>query len=95
MLQAAMVTTKHLDLDEAERLEIAFNDDKKLEFNPVAFLTRYANYGITMLQEEIDDTDDLEMLEALMNFLNKMYESGITGIDNDNDNDAELEDFDD
>ena len=90
MLQAAMITTKHLDLDENERLEIAFNDDKKPEFNPVASLTKYANYGITMIKDVIDDTDDIEMLEALMTFLNSTYETGVAGIDGDN----VLEDFD-
>ena len=56
----------------------------------VAFLTKYANYGITMIKDVIDDTDDIEMLEALMTFLNSTYETGVAGIDGDN----ELEDFD-
>ena len=59
MLQTAMITTKHLDLDENERLEIAFNDDKKLNFNPIQFLTKFANYGISMINDVIDDTDDI------------------------------------
>lgn len=89
MLQSAMITTKHLDLAENERLEIAFNADKKLEFNPVAFLTKFANYGITMIKDVIDDTDDVEMMEALMTFLNNTYESGIAGVDGDTDIDEE------
>ncbi len=88
MLQTAMVTTKHLDFDENERLEIAFNEDKKLDFNPIAFLTKYANYGITMIKEVIDDTDDLEMLEALMVFLNSTYENGVDVVEDD----SEIED---
>ena len=81
MLQSAMITTKHLDMAENERLEIAFNDDKKLDFNPVAFLTKFANYGVTVIKEAIDDADDVEMLEALMTLLNTTYESGINAMD--------------
>lgn len=90
MLQAAMITTKHLDFDEDKRLEIAFNEDKKLDFNPIAFLTKYANYGISMIKDVIDETDDVEMLEAIMTFLNSTYESGVTGLEDD----TEIEDFD-
>lgn len=89
MLQTAMVTTKHLDLEENERLEIAFNEDKKLDFNPIIFLTKYANYGITLIKDIIEDTDDIEMLEALMTFLNSTYENGVTGIDIDMDIDID------
>lgn len=83
MLQAAMITTKHVDLDENERLEIAFNDDKKLDFNPITFLTKYANYGITKIKEKIDDTEGVETLEALMTFLNETYKKGIVEKDDD------------
>ena len=90
MLQAAMITTKHLDLEEGERLEIAFNEDKKLDFNPIAFLTKYANYGISMIKDIIDDTTDVEMLEAIMTFLNTTYESGVTGLEDE----IDVENFD-
>ena len=83
MLQTALVTTKHLDLSEEERLEIAFGTDTELDFNPVAFLTKFANYGVTKIKEVIDDTNDVETLEALMTFLNDTYESGIVGVDDD------------
>ena len=76
MLQTALVTTKHLDLDEDTRLAYAFDDQVKVEFNPVAFLTKYANYGITKINEVVSDTNDVETLEALMTFLNSTYEFG-------------------
>lgn len=95
MLQSAMITTKHLNYTEDERLEIAFGNekgetkDKKYDFNPISFLTKYANYGASKIKEVIEDTDDIEMLEALMTFLNTTYEAGIIGLD-----DAEFYDFD-
>ena len=83
MLQTALVTTKHLDMTEEERLELAFGSDKMLEFNPVAFLTKYANYGVTKLNEVISDSEDVELLEQLMTFLNATYEAGVGVLDDD------------
>ena len=75
MLQTALITTRQLDYDEQTRLEYAF-DDKKTFDKPIYFLTKYANYGVTLIHEIIAEKDDIEMLEALMVFLNTMYESG-------------------
>lgn len=83
MLQTALVTTKHLDLAEEDRLELAFGSDKKLDFNPVAFLTKYANYGVTKVNEVISDAEDVELLEQLMTFLNSTYEAGVGVLDDD------------
>lgn len=83
MLQTALVTTKHLDLSEEERLELAFGSDKKLDFNPVAFLTKYANYGVTKVNEVISEAEDVELLEQLMTFLNSTYEAGVGVLDDD------------
>lgn len=83
MLQTALVTTKHLDLAEEERLELAFGSDKKLDFNPVAFLTKYANYGVTKVNEVISDAEDVELLEQLMTFLNSTYEADVGVLDDD------------
>ena len=86
VLQAAMITTKHVDLDESNRLEIAFGEEKEFEFNPIVFLTKYANYGVTKIKEVIDDTDDkVEMMEALTTFLNTLYESGVAGLSDETD----------
>ena len=81
MLQAAMVTTKHLDLSEDDRLEVAFGEEEKLTFNPIAFLTKYANYGITKIKEAIEDSTGVELLMALMTLLNDTYEAGFTAME--------------
>ena len=46
-----------------------------MNFNPMNFLTTYANYGITKIHEFITDSDDLEIMESLMTFLNNAYEN--------------------
>lgn len=83
MFQSALVATKHLDLNEDSRLELAFSDEKKPDFNPIAFLTEFANFGVSKIHEVIKDTEDVETLEALMTFLNSTYESGVNvlGVD--------------
>ena len=78
MLQAAMVTTKHLELTEDERLGIAFDAEQKPSFNPIVFLTKYANYGVTQIKDAIEDADGVELLVALMSLLNGTYEAGFT-----------------
>lgn len=88
MLQAAMVTTKHLNLSEDERLEVAFGEEEKLGFNPIVFLTKYANYGITKIKEAIDDAEDVELLTALMTLLNGTYEAGFTIMEDDNESEG-------
>lgn len=81
MMQTALITTKHVNYDEDERLELAFNENKKLPFNPIYFFTKFANYGVKKISEVINGKDGVEMLEALMFFLNSTYEAGVDGIE--------------
>lgn len=76
MLQAAMITTKNIDFSEQDRLEIAFNGKTVDKFNPMLFLTKYANYGIVKIKEAIGDAVDVELMQKLMAFLDNIYETG-------------------
>lgn len=66
MLQAAILSTRTLNISEDERLEIAFGDST--DFNKKDFLLQFANYGVTKLIEQIGVTE-LETMENLKNFL--------------------------
>ncbi len=81
MLQTALVTTKHIDMDEDDRLQLAFDKTKKGDFKPIPFLTKYANFGVTKIHELISDSDDIETMEALMTFLNSTYEDGANNLE--------------
>lgn len=85
MLQTAVLTTKNLELDEKTRLVLAFGDekDKDPNFNEYSFLTKFANYGLKVIDDEIGGyTNDIEMMEALMTFLNDKFENGVQpGLD--------------
>lgn len=85
MFQTALVTTKHLNLDEEKRLELAFSSDAKPDFSPIGFLTKFANFGVTKLHPLISDADPTETMLSMMTFLNETYEAGIDNIEMDDD----------
>ena len=76
MLQAAMITTKHVDFSEQERLEIAFSSKAVEDFNPMHFLTKYANYGILKIKDAIGEATDVELMQEFRDFLDGIYETG-------------------
>ena len=85
MLQAALVTTKHLDFSEEQRLQLAFykesDKDSEISFKPLHFLTMYANYGIVKLKEAVDDATDVDLLFSIMAFLHDTYEKDYISTD--------------
>ena len=90
MFQAAILTTKHIDMDEDQRLELAFGDEKDSDFNRIAFLTKFANYGAERIYEQLSESDDdIETMESLMSFVNAAYELGSDLLLNDD----EIEDY--
>ena len=76
MLQAAMITTKHVEFTEQLRLEVAFSEKSVEKFSPIQFLTKYANYGIVKIKEAIGDAVDVELMQKLMSFMDSIYETG-------------------
>lgn len=64
--QAAILSTTTEDYSEEARLDLAFGE--KSTFNKMAFLTQFANFGITKLLELIAPTP-LETMENIKNFL--------------------------
>lgn len=64
--QAAILSTLTEVFTEEERLELAFGE--KTDFNKVAFLTQYANFGATKLAEQIGSTN-LETMDNIKNFM--------------------------
>lgn len=71
MFQAAILTTNTENLSEEERLELAFGD--KIEYNKIAFLTSFANFGITKIVEQIGLTS-IDTMENLKNFFENIFQ---------------------
>ena len=64
--QAAILSTETENLTEEERLKLAFGE--KSDFNKIAFLSRFANFGVTKLVELIG-TSPIESMDNIKNFL--------------------------
>lgn len=64
--QAAILSTLTENISEEERLELAFGE--KTEFNKIAFLVQFANFGATKLADLVGSTA-LESMENIKNFM--------------------------
>jgi len=78
IFQAAILSTSSETFTEEERLELAFGE--KSDFNKIAFLTQFANFGVTKLVELIGATP-LESMENIKNFLFSTVEGRNLDID--------------
>lgn len=88
MFQAAILSTETEPLTEDERLDLAFGE--KSDFNKIGFLTQFANFGVTKLNECIGDST-IETMENIKNFLFSTIEGNNLDI-NDIPDDILLED---
>lgn len=76
MLQNALINTATLDIDEGERLKLAFNPDyinKKI--NASSFLTGFANYGITQIFDNITSNSSLIAESELYRYFESLAEA--------------------
>ena len=78
MFQAAILSTLTKSFSEDERLELAFGE--KTDFNKISFLTQFANYGVTILNEQIGDTE-IETMENIKVFLVSTVEGRNLDVD--------------
>ena len=77
MFQAAILSTSTETYSEDERLDLAFGE--KTDFNKLAYLTQFANYGVTVLNAQIGDSI-IETMEN-KNFLFSTVEGRNLDID--------------
>lgn len=72
LFKSAIITTGNVDFSEDFRMELAFNDDTRLEeaksFNQMTFLSKFANYGVSQIAQILTD-DPLECIEALNKYV--------------------------
>ena len=78
MFQAAILSTSTETYLEDERLDLAFGE--KTDFNKLAYLTQFANYGVTVLNTQIGDSV-IETMENIKNFLFSTIEGRNLDID--------------
>lgn len=78
IFQAAILSTTTETLTEDERLDLAFGE--KTTFNKMAFITQFANYGVTKLVELIGSSP-VESMENIKNFFAATIEGRNFDID--------------
>ena len=78
MFQAAILSTGTESMSEDERLNLAFGE--KTDFKKLDFLTQYANFGVTKLNECIGESI-LETMDNIKNFLFSTVEGRNLDID--------------
>lgn len=78
MFQAAILSTSTESMSEDERLNLAFGE--KTDFKRLDFLTQYANFGVTKLNECIGESI-LETMDNIKNFLFSTVEGRNLDID--------------
>ncbi len=78
MFQAAILSTSTESLSEDERLDLAFGE--KSDFNRIGYLTQFANYGVTKLNECIGDST-IETMDNIKNYLFSIVEGRNLEID--------------
>lgn len=76
--QSAVLSTRTEAFSEERRLELAFADE--VEFNKIEFLTEFANFGTTKL-EELIGKNDLETMNNLKSFCTSSVEGRNFEID--------------
>ena len=89
IFQAAILSTSTETFSEEERLNLAFGE--KTDFNKIRFLTEFANFGVTKLNECIGSTE-LETMDNIKNYLCLSVEGKNYDIDDISD-DVLLDDF--
>ena len=80
MFQSAILSSTTVEYAENDRLNLAFDDEKAIEFNKMQFLTKFANYGAGELKKLIG-IDDVETMENIKNFLTSSIEGHNYEID--------------
>lgn len=78
IFQAAILSTKTEDFSEEERLNLAFGE--KSDFNRMAFIAQFANFGVTKLTELIG-ASTIESMENIKNFFSSTVEGRNFDID--------------
>ena len=66
MFQAAIISTKTETYSDEDRLELDFGEGK--DFNKIAFLTEFENFGVTKLAEQVGETI-IESMDNIKCFL--------------------------
>ena len=73
MLQNAILNSKTIDLDQDERLKLAFDPEyNNKKISPMNFLVGFANYGLERIFEKIDSKASIVAIDELYKYFNSL-----------------------
>lgn len=81
MYQNAILTSKHVNLTESERISMAFDGDYQVPdtFSINTFLANFANYGISKIME-ISVENEIESLDGLVTIIETLYNEKVLSL---------------
>ncbi len=94
LFQTAILTSKLIDYDEDTRMKIAFGQDSDIKFNKFEFLSKFANFGVGKLLEQLSD-DNIETMENIKKFISSSVEGYNYELDEISEDDLKIEDLED
>ena len=92
LFQTAILTSKLVDFNETDRMQLAFNPKCDIKFNKFEFLTKFANFGVGRLIEEASD-DPIETMENVKKFIASTVEGYNYDINAIDENSLDIEDL--
>lgn len=92
LFQSAILASNLVSYTEEERMDLAFNPSSEIKMNRLEFLTRFANFGVTKLLQQISD-EPIETMEHIKCFLASTVEGYNYEIDSISDEDIEIDDI--
>ena len=92
LFQSAILTSSQVAFSEDERMNLAFNETCDIAFDRMSFLTKFANFGVSKLLEQVAD-DPIETMQNIKKFLAATVEGYNYEIDSIPEDDFDLEDI--
>ena len=92
LFQSAILASSLVPYNEEQRMDLAFNPSCEIKINRLEFLTKFANFGVSKLLEQISD-EPTDTMEKIKIFLASTVEGYNYEIDSISDEDIEIDDI--
>lgn len=93
LFQTAILTSSLTDLEKKQKMDLAFNSSSKIEFKKMEFLTKFANFGVGVILEQISD-NAIETMDNIKEFIVRTFEGKNYSVYGISDDDLDINDLD-
>lgn len=92
LFQTAILTSKLSTLDKKQKMDLAFNANSDIEFKKMDFLTKFGNFGVGIILEQITD-NPIETMENFKEFIFRTFEGKNYSVYGVSDDDLDITDL--